>query len=77
MIWVAEGLLEQFACLQGLKTAFQMEEPGPCDKPAGQARWACPLWTWVGLGVLNSLLGPTCPSISCASLLAQDWCPTR
>ena len=26
--------------------------------------------TWVGLGVLNGMLGPTDP------LLAQDWCPT-
>ncbi len=31
---------------------------------------------FLGLGVLNSMLGPTYPPISCASLLAQDWCPT-
>ena len=28
-----------------------------------------------GLGLLNSRLGPT-PSLACASLLAQVWCPT-
>ena len=29
------------------------------------------LETWVGLGVLNSMLGPIYAPISCASLLAQ------
>ena len=28
--------------------------------------------TWVELGVLDSMLGPTCSLISCASLLARE-----
>ena len=31
---------------------------------------------WVRLGVLSSMLSPTFPPSSCASKLAQDWCPT-
>ena len=32
--------------------------------------------SWVDLGELNSMLGPTYPPIPSASLLAH-WCPTR